>query len=66
MRVNSTELPVEHFSYNDVSGKLTTFGSYRIIDMFWNVYTIGNEFVTLSKRLDNFGRIIATWLRPDG
>ncbi|XP_076799431.1 teneurin-3-like isoform X4 [Clavelina lepadiformis] len=60
VKVNGTRLPMEHYTYNDVSGKLTTFGSYRIIDLAPNLYAVGNEISTLTKQIDNNGRIVET------
>jgi len=58
--VNGTRLPVEHYSYNDVSGKLTTFGQYRIIDLTPTVYAVGTQTMTVAKQSDNNGRITET------
>nr|CAB3264552.1 teneurin-3 [Phallusia mammillata] len=56
VKVNGTRLPQEFYSYDDVSGKLTTFGPYKVID-FDQIYTISTDTVTLSKQSQNSGRI---------
>uniref|UniRef100_H2YAD4 EGF-like domain-containing protein n=1 Tax=Ciona savignyi TaxID=51511 RepID=H2YAD4_CIOSA len=58
VKVNGTELPLEELTYNDVSGKLTTFGRFTIIDLSSNLYTVSSQEATLTKQSDNSGRVV--------
>ena len=57
------QLPLDEFSYDDVSGKLIKFGNYFIIDPRTSnprYYTIGNADATLVKVNDEYGRVTQT------
>ncbi|XP_078481639.1 teneurin-3 isoform X2 [Ciona intestinalis] len=58
VKINSTELPLEELTYNDVSGKLTTFGRFTVIDLSSNLYTVSSQEATLTKQSDSSGRIV--------
>ena len=60
MKFNGSKLPSEELSYNDVSGKLETFGRYRVIKVSQAIYSLGSSDATLTKLVDSNGRITET------
>lgn len=56
--INETTLPADNIQYDDVSGKVTSFGGYSVLYLRMNVYIISSRDVMYTKERDFSGRLV--------
>lgn len=56
--INDTNLPADNIQYDDVSGKVTSFGGYSVLYYRMNMYVISSRDVMYTKEHDYSGRLV--------